>query len=207
MDNLPSSWEISFLGTVCSKPQYGWTCKAIKNGDLRILRTTDISKQKIDWSSVPFCEKIPEDIDKYRLKENDILVSRAGSVGVSCRLDSIPHEAVFASYLIRFKPKPDFNPKYIEYYLKSDGYWKSISEFSAGIAVPNVNASKLSNLQIPIAPANEQNRIVTKLEKLLAKVDKCKERLEKIPAILKRFRQSVLAAACSGELTNSTLSH
>ncbi len=47
----------------------------------------------------------------------------------------------------------------------------------------------------------EQRRIVAKLEKLLAKVDACKERLEKIPAILKRFRQSVLAAACSGYFT------
>ena len=50
-------------------------------------------------------------------------------------------------------------------------------------------------------PYDEQRRIVAKLEKLLAKVDACKERLEKIPAILKRFRQSVLAAACSGRLT------
>ena len=53
----------------------------------------------------------------------------------------------------------------------------------------------------PLPPMPEQRRIVAKLEKLLAKVDTCKERLEKIPAILKRFRQSVLAAACSGRLT------
>ena len=56
-------------------------------------------------------------------------------------------------------------------------------------------------IPVKIPPSNEQRRIVAKLEKLLAKVDACKERLEKIPAILKRFRQSVLAAACSGRLT------
>ena len=58
------------------------------------------------------------------------------------------------------------------------------------------------NYQVPIAPLNEQRRIVAKLEKLLHKVEACKERLDKIPAIIKRFHQSVLAAACSGRLTS-----
>lgn len=63
------------------------------------------------------------------------------------------------------------------------------------------NKEDLAKIRIIVPPSDEQHRIVAKLEKLLAKVDKCKERLEKIPAILKRFRQSVLAAACSGVLT------
>src|SRR5947207_1583936 len=55
--------------------------------------------------------------------------------------------------------------------------------------------------EVRIAPLGEQQRIVTKLEKLLGKADTCQQRLAKIPALLKRFRQSVLAAACSGRLT------
>jgi len=108
---------------------------------------------------------------------------------------------VFASYLIRFNPLKCVLPKYIEFFLKSDKYWRAISEFSAGIAVPNVNASKLAQLEIPLAPLNEQGRIVAKLEKLLSRVDAAQARLATIPRILKRFRQSVLAAACSGRLT------
>jgi len=49
---------------------------------------------------------------------------------------------------------------------------------------------RISNL---LAQFNEQGRIVEKLEKLLGKVDACQKRLERIPLILKRFRQSVLA--------------
>ena len=201
MASLPSKWTLSTLGEVCSKPQYGWTCKASKNGRLKILRTTDISKDKVDWNRVPYCTKEPNDIEKYKIKKNDILVSRAGSVGISYRVDEVPDDTVFASYLIRFKPFCEIQPKYLEYFLQSDTYWKAISEYSAGIAVPNVNASKLSTLLVPIAPAKEQQRIVAKLEKLMAKVDQCKARLEKTPSILKRFRQAVLASACSGELT------
>ena len=201
MDKLPSKWSLSTLGEVCSKPQYGWTCKASKKGILKILRTTDISKAQLDWNTVPYCSTKPHDVDKYKIEENDILVSRAGSVGISYRVSEVPTDTVFASYLIRFKPLGGIHPKYIEFYLQSDAYWRLISEYSAGIAVPNVNATKLSLLKIPIAPTEEQHRIVAKLEKPLAKVDQCETRLEKIPIILKRFRQSVLAAACSGELT------
>lgn len=199
---LPKWWIYSKLGDICSKPQYGWTSPASHTGNLKYLRTTDISSGKINWRTVPYCAKVPEDIAKYTVRENDILVSRAGSVGISYRIETHSDNAVFASYLIRFKPLENItNSKYIEFYLKSHLYWQSISEFTSGIAVPNVNASKLASLDIPLPPLNEQRRIVAKLEKLLAKVESSKQRLERIPTILKRFRQSVLAAACSGRLT------
>jgi type I restriction enzyme S subunit len=92
-------------------------------------------------------------------------------------------------------------PEFVEWFLKSKDYWEAISEFTAGIAIPNVNASKLASLELPLAPSAEQRRIVAKLEALLGKVNACQERLAKIPVLLKRFRQAVLAAACLGRLT------
>ncbi len=65
----------------------------------------------------------------------------------------------------------------------------------------HVDPEVLTGIQFPLPPLPEQRRIVAKLEKLLDKVDACQQRLAKIPIILKRFRQSVLAAACSGRLT------
>ena len=59
----------------------------------------------------------------------------------------------------------------------------------------------LSELQLPLASAHEQKRIAEKLDTLLARVDSCQTHLERVPQILKRFRQSVLAAATSGRLT------
>jgi type I restriction enzyme S subunit len=200
-DELPKGWAKTTLGQICSKPQYGWTCRAAKNGKIKYLRTSDISEGKIDWQSVPYCEEIPDDVEKYRVYPNDILVARAGSVGVSHRVRDTVHEAVFASYLIRFTAWEGIEPRFIEFSLKSHEYWQAISDFAAGIAIPNVNATKLASLELPLAPLNEQNRIVAKLEKLVGKVDACQQRLTKIPVILKRFRQSVLAAACSGRLT------
>ena len=59
----------------------------------------------------------------------------------------------------------------------------------------------MRELRAPLAPLNEQKRIADKLDAVLARVDACRERLDRVPAILKRFRQAVLAAATSGKLT------
>ena len=73
---------------------------------------------------------------------------------------------------------------------------------SAGNAVQNVNPQKTCSIQIPILPSiAEQQQIADQLDELLAQVDIIKTRLDTIPKILKRFRQSVLAAAVSGKLT------
>ena len=59
----------------------------------------------------------------------------------------------------------------------------------------------IEQLEIPVAPLSEQHRIVERLEILLDKVQASQRRLANVRVILKRFRQSVLAAACSGRLT------
>src|SRR6476659_2957975 len=76
-----------------------------------------------------------------------------------------------------------------------------INQEMKGSTRPRVNLNHLRDLQIPLAPLGEQQRIVARLETLLGKVEACERRLAKIPRLLKRFRQSVLAAACSGRLT------
>jgi type I restriction enzyme S subunit len=70
-----------------------------------------------------------------------------------------------------------------------------------GGAQQNISQGILKEHQIPLAPLNEQRRIAAKLDTTLAAVEACRQRLDGVAALLKRFRQAVLAAATSGELT------
>ncbi len=83
MGKLPEGWVTTHLSEICSKPQYGYTTKSSSMGDVKFLRTTDITKGAVDWSSVPYCMDAPEDVSKYQLQDRDIVISRAGSVGFS----------------------------------------------------------------------------------------------------------------------------
>ena len=198
---LPEGWVISTLGEISTKPQYGWTTKANhESGKVKLLRTTDITSGKIDWRTVPYCTKEPDDLKKYLLKAGDIVISRAGSVGVSYLLTDTDN-AVFASYLIRFRPNEPVDKKYVYYYLKSPDYWKAIGKSTLGIAVPNVNATKLAKVKIPIAPENEQKRIVAEIEKQFSRLDEAVDNLKRVKANLKRYKASVLKTAVEGKLT------
>nr|WP_275663835.1 restriction endonuclease subunit S [Vibrio chagasii] len=198
---MPKGWLAITLGQVTSKPQYGYTTKSQTNGDVLYLRTTDLTSGKVDWETVPCCVDNPKDVSKYLLQDRDIVISRAGSVGFHLLLKSPPSNAVFASYLIRFKPSSFIDERYLSHFFNSKAYWSQITEKSAGVAVQNVNAKKLSDLKLPLAPLNEQRCIADKLDSILANVNRAQERLEKVPSILKRFRQSILSAATLGELT------
>ena len=92
------------------------------------------------------------------------------------------------------------NTRYSFYHLLLN--WKKLNQYKQyGSATNFIRISNFKEYIIPLPPLNEQKRIVEKLDAILPKVKSAKARLEKIPVILKKFRQSVLAAACSGRLT------
>jgi type I restriction enzyme S subunit len=72
---------------------------------------------------------------------------------------------------------------------------------TGSVGQKRVPQSFLDNSELPLPPRDEQRRIVEKVEQLLGRVNAARERLARFPAFLKRFRQAVLAAACSGHLT------
>ena len=197
--NLPVGWTVASFGDVCSQPQYGYTTKASVSGDLRLLRTSDITAGKVNWETVPYCSENPDDPERYLLEDGDILVSRAGTVGASHLVNGNLKKAVFASYLIRFKPF--VNKQFLGYFLQSPDYWTAISGEKLGIAVPNVNASKLKSIKLLVPPLSEQCRIVEKIEALFNEIDKGVDSLRAAKTDLGLYRQSLLKAAFEGKLT------
>jgi type I restriction enzyme, S subunit len=199
---LPQGWVETTVGEVAADISYGFTAKA-RDGTSgpRYLRITDIQNNTVDWRSVPSCNIPAGRIAAYELRKGDLVFARTGATtGKSFLIKTCP-EAVFASYLIRVRPGNAVVPEFLAHFFQSASYWDQVSENISGSAQPNCNATKLSSLTVPIPPLSEQERIAAKLERLSARVDACQQRLAKVPVLLKRFRQSVLAAACSGQLT------
>jgi type I restriction enzyme S subunit len=94
---------------------------------------------------------------------------------------------------------PKIDLKYLFWALRSSR--QRLNDLGKGGTQMNVSQTVLKEFEIPIAPAVEQHRIVAKIEALLEQVNRAKARLDRVPLILKRFRQAVLASACSGDLT------
>jgi type I restriction enzyme S subunit len=78
---------------------------------------------------------------------------------------------------------------------------REIEKLASGTTRNRISKGNLASVELPISPLAEQCRIVSKLESLRNRSQRAKEALDAIPALLERFRQSVLAAAFRGDLT------
>lgn len=95
------------------------------------------------------------------------------------------------------------DPRFLGRYFSSREFRELLCTDLTGVggSLTRAQPKRVATYEIPIAPRAEQKRIADKLDALLARVDATRERLDRIPTLLKRLRQSVLAAATSGQLT------
>jgi type I restriction enzyme S subunit len=170
---------------------------------LPILRANNIQNGKLvyqDYVYVPD-DKIKE--EQY-IKANDIVIAMSSGsknlVGKS-GISKSDFDGSFGTFCGLLRPNKELDSRFVGWFTRSQYYSEKVSTLSKGVNINNLKPSHFSEIHIPIAPLNEQTRIADKLDSMLAKVDAAQARLDKIPNILKRFRQSVLAAATSGELT------
>ncbi len=138
------------------------------DGDIKLLRITDIQNNSVCWNNVPFCDISEKELINYKLSLRDILIARTGgTVGKSYIIKDISTASVFASYLIRLVPVTNINEDYIKLFLESSLYWKQLKAKSMGTGQPNVNGEALKSLLIPIPAINKQKQIVEKIITLL----------------------------------------
>ena len=201
-NGLPKGWTITIVGQIAKSIQYGHTASATDDpSGPRFLRITDIQNHRVDWDAVPSCEIPSDELQKYRLQSGDIVFARTGATtGKSYLIRDCP-EAVFASYLIRLRMHEGVFPPFVQAYFQTNNYWRQIEGGKRGIGQPNVNATVLGTIRLPVAPPNEQRRIVEKIEELFSDLDAGVAALERAKANLKRYRAAVLKAAVEGKLT------
>lgn len=201
-DDLPPTWALTTLGTVVD---YGRTTKAepsqIADKDW-VLELEDIEKDSSRLlQRVTFAQRQSKSTKnhfqagdvlygKLRPYLNKVLIAdRAGY----CTTEIVPIEA--GSRL---------DNRYLFYWLKHPAFLKYVEAESHGMNMPRLGTDTGKAAPFVLAPTNEQTRIADQLDKLLARVQACNDRLDAIPALLKRFRQAVLSTATSGALTDAS---
>jgi type I restriction enzyme S subunit len=106
---------------------------------------------------------------------------------------------VFASYLIRLRILGDVDPAYVAWFLRSPDYWRQVREAAAGIALLNVNAKKLAEIRIPLAPAPMQRRIVAAIEERLSRLDAAEVMLLRSKRRIESLRSLVITSLLDGD--------
>jgi hypothetical protein len=140
------AWFEGKLSDACQSIDYGLTASASDNqAGPRFLRITDIVSGSINWKTVPFVEASESATEKYKLRDGDIVLARTGaSTGASAYVSS-PPDAVFASYLVRLKIKPDFDSRFIAYYMQSEAFKEGLNKYLAIPVAASLHLGVASN--------------------------------------------------------------
>lgn len=168
------------------------------------LRVANVQRGYLDLGEVKPIEATEDEIDDLRLLPNDILFNEGGDRDKLGRgwvwrgeiVDCIHQNHVFRARLY----SPDVEPKLVSWYGNSFGQQYFIDQGKQTTNLASINLTKLGGLPIPVPPAPEQRRIVAEIEKQLTRLDAAVAALERVRANLKRYRASVLKAACEGRL-------
>lgn len=135
--------------------------------------------------------------NKYLYEDSQVIISCRGAASGAIH-KTVSKSFITSNSIVLQLNSKEINLDYFKYSLLSVDRNRIVT----GSAQPQITIENLNSLNIPISPLPEQNRIVSKLGSLMEKIEKNKQRLEKIPTLLKRFRQSVLSAAVNGILTS-----
>lgn len=200
---IPSNWCWGILGEITSVIGGGTPSSKINeyydNGDIAWITPSDLSNYNNMYIS-----KGKKMITKLGLMKSSAKLLPKGTVCLSSRApigyvviakNELSTNQGFKSFL----PSKVFKSEYLYWYLKSI---KHILEAKAsGTTFLELSAKKAGEVEIPLPPINEQQRIVNRIESLFTKLDRAKELIENTLAQFEQNKMAILHKAFTGELT------
>ncbi|MFC5304657.1 restriction endonuclease subunit S [Azospirillum picis] len=203
---MPVGWTYTTLEKLLSAERplcYG----VIQPGDdvsdgNTLIRVCDLVDGSVDTERL---RRIAHDVDQQyqrsRVENGDILVSIVGTIG---RVSVVPSElsgSNIARALAKLSPNGAVTSAWLAYWLSDAEMQDWLVRESREVARKTLNLGELAQAPVRLAPLAEQRRIVEKIEVLATRSRRAREALDTLPALIDRYRQSVLAAAFRGDLT------
>ncbi|HET9374820.1 MAG TPA: restriction endonuclease subunit S [Chthoniobacterales bacterium] len=199
MIEVPNGWVRVRLGEISGQPQQR---KPAPSDLFRYIDIASIDRQKklISNAELVSGNKAPTRARKV-VKSGDVLVSMTRPNLNAIALVSKEFNGQIASTGFDVLRPLLVEPSWIYYLVRTPKFIDAMSTSVQGALYPAVRAKDIRNFEVPLAPLAEQKRIVKKLNALVGKISASRDRLERVPRILNRFREAVLEAAASGQLT------
>ena len=178
--DLPSNWIKIRLSTISEIITKGTTPRggkvAYSRSGIGFLRAENIAGyDKLDLSNLNYVDEESHNnyLKRSILKENDILITIAGTLG---RTAIVPQQALplntnQAVAIVRLVNNRLINVKYLVYALNSPIIKSDLLAKSVDMAIPNLSLENIADCNISLPPLAEQKRIVEAIEKIFAVLD------------------------------------
>jgi type I restriction enzyme S subunit len=200
---LPEGWawatidEISSLIVDCPHSTPQWT----DEGKL-CVRTTEFRPGKLDLTNARFVsvETFNERIQRLKPQPGDILYSREGGIlGISCQVPA-DTELCLGQRMMLMRTDVHFLSSLLMHWLNSPRTLDRVKRVTSGSASPHLNVGEVKRFPVPVAPIEEQSKLLETIESCLATPEVCAQVAMDYEQQLDHLDQSILAKAFRGEL-------
>ncbi|MDD3319879.1 MAG: restriction endonuclease subunit S [Paludibacter sp.] len=199
---LPSGWLLVKLEDISKQITDGSHNPPRNMGSgIPMLSARNIENNRISFEEVRYIgeEDFKYENQKTKIEVGDVLLTIVGTIG-RCAYISENIDTKFTLQRSVAAIKPLISGKYLMYYIQSPNFQKQLIDNAKGTAQKGIYLKKLSSLELPLPPLNEQNRIVSKIEELFSELDHAELGLKKAQIQLDINRQVLLKNAFIGKL-------
>ena len=197
---IPKHWVVTKIKYECFlKGRIGWqgltTAEYIEEGAY-LVTGVDFLNGNIDWQN---CVRVSEwrfnQAPEIQIKNNDLLITKDGTVGKIALTKDTPKQATLNSGVMLIRPKnKNYYEKFLFYILSSDQFWLWFSYINSGnTTIIHLYQNSFDNFSFTLPPLNEQEKIAEFLDKKCEIIDKRLSNLERKIKSLKEYKKSLIS--------------
>jgi type I restriction enzyme S subunit len=179
--DLPEGWSYTTLGDIADTSLGKMLDRGRESGQHLhpYLRNVNVQWGRIDQSDVLMMDIPPDQKERFRLRDGDLLVCEGGEIGRCAIWPGGDEYMAFQKALHRVRPRGGIDPRYLRYLLEHFSLCGVLARWSTGSTIKHLPQEQLKQLPVPLPPLAEQRRIVAALEGLLPQLQSGLDQMRK----------------------------
>lgn len=195
---IPSEWKINKIKAMASlSGRIGWqglTSEEYTDEGAYLITGVDFENGVINWDS---CVHIPikrwKEAVGVQIKENDLLITKDGTVGKVALAKNMPYETSLNSGVLLIRPDKEFDNKFLFYVLRSDVFWTWFNlDNSGNSTITHLYQHNFNNFSFAHPNLKEQIRIVAFLDDKVSNIESIINEYKQQNIILKKYKRSLI---------------
>lgn len=202
LGDIPQHWDCTPIKRLLSRIDYGTSETSTEGGSIRILTMGNIQGGEVIMPRSGGLNHVP---NALLLDHHDLLFTRTngnpnlvGKVGIF--RGRVFDRVSFASYLVRFRTRPEYEAQWLHLLLNSSAFWPFARSQALVNLQTNLNSTRYSQFLIPVPPRSEQIKIANWIVETSKPLNIAAIRLEREIDLLREYRTRLIADIVTGQL-------
>ena len=199
---IPEHWEVKKIKhNTYLKARVGWkglrSDEFLDEGFAYLLTGTDLKNGNVDWEHSYFIDEVRYDDDPFiQLKENDLLITKDGTIGKVAIVDKLNKPACLNSGVFVMRPlNKEWETKYLFNVLSSNVFKSFIDLTSYGSTILHLYQNVFNEFQFPLPPIKDQNAIIKYLDTKTTEINQNIADKEKLIALFEEEKKALINQA------------